>query len=65
MPLSSKRDEYNLIRKLINDRHSLFTEIQWEISEVDNKINELTQKILNNPSNEDLETGLIVNYANL
>ena len=36
----------------------MYRNIQWQISNIDNKINELTRKILNNPSNYEIETGI-------
>ena len=58
MLFSSKWGEYQQVLRLIENRHRMYQNVQWQISDIDNKINELTQKILNNPSNENIETGI-------
>ena len=60
MLFSSKWGEYQQVLRLIENRHRMYQNVQWQISDIDNKINELTQKILNNPSNENIETGIDV-----
>ena len=44
---------------LLNERRDVQRDIKWQIQKLDDEINALTQKLLINPSNLDIETGLI------
>ena len=44
---------------LLNERKDVQRDIKWQIQQLDDEINALTQKLLINPSNLDIETGLI------
>lgn len=46
-------------RDLLIKRRDVQRDIKWQIQQLDDEINALTQKLLINPSNLDIETGLI------
>ena len=42
---------------LLSERRDTQRDIKWQIQQLDDEINALTQKLLINPSNLDIETG--------
>ena len=57
--LSNLNSEWYYHRDLLSQRRDVQRDIKWQIQQLDDEINALTQKLLINPSNLDIETGLI------